>query len=208
MTRYKLPKNNGIPTLFQDRLDLLRLQRSKETCGIAAFKNAFALSLGYGINEKDLWQLTSQIYESLGKPDTPIEEWIGPKPLAMLIKNVGKECLDQNLKVFATREGTLEHLAYLLDKGIAPIIHRRLHEDLDSNFHSEFHYEIVLGVDKSVYMFNSAWYQDTKGLNHLPKKDFMESWWPNGKMGNETWFMAFFPEDIVLPKSKFNGKYL
>jgi len=178
----------------------LSLQKNQNTCGIASIRNYFCLSFDYAPTEEELWQPAQRIYDRAGTKRKILQDGIGPMAMAQLIKNIGKEKIKKEFKVFMTAQGKIKQLEYFLKEGITPIIHRPFWEgDRDG------HYEIVIGTDNNyIYLFNSARWLETSGIHRKTLEDFEKKWWV---FEDEKWFLAGYPSNIILPREKFNGRY-
>ena len=178
----------------------LTLQKNKNTRGIASIRNSFCISFNYSLPELDLWKPAQKIYDDAGIKRKILQDGIGPLAMAKLIKDIGREKLKKEFKVFMTPNGNIKQLEHLLKEGIVPIIHRSFWEGDCGG-----HYEIVIGTDnKNIYLFNSANDAETSGIYKKTLEDFDKKWW---LFEDEKWFLAYYPSNVILPREKFGGKY-
>jgi hypothetical protein len=178
----------------------LTLQKNENTCGIASIRNSFFLSFNCDIPERELWGPAQKIYDDRGMKRKILRDGIGPMAMAELIKNIGREKLKKELKVFMTPRGNIQQLEHFLAGGISPIIHRSFLEGDCGG-----HYETVIGIDNNyIYMFNPANDSETSGIHKKTLEEFDEKWWP---FDNEQWFLAYYLADVILSRKKFKGKY-
>jgi len=178
----------------------LALQKHDNTCGIASIRNSLLLSFDYNLSEEELLESAQKIYDDLRMKRRILNDGIGPIAMAKLIRAIGRERLNKELKVFMTPHGNINQLEYFLAINIAPIIHRPFWEgDCDG------HYEIIIGTDNSnVYLFNSARDTETSGVHKKTLEDFEKKWW---LFEGEKWFLAYYPVDIALSRETFKGGY-
>jgi len=180
----------------QRRLDL---QKNDNTCGLASIRNSLSFSFNCDIPETELWEPAQKIYDDLGSKRKILQDGIGPRAMAKLIKAIGRERLNREFKIFMTSHGEVGQLEYFLERNIAPIIHRPFWEgDQDG------HYETVIGMDNShVYLFNSARETVTSGIHRKTLEEFDKKWW---LFDNEKLLLAYYPAGIVLPREKFRRR--
>ena len=183
---------------FYPSFHKLKMQ-TENACGIASSKNAWMLSFGEDIPLRELLYKAEHISDNVYKEKVEIsKEGIGPTVIAGLARYMG-ELSGKKVKVFMTKKGNIKQLRYLLGKSIAPIIHRGLYEDNGGP-----HYEVVTGIsDKHIYFYNSFRRIRTSGLHRKGIEEFEDRLW---NFKGERWFLSFYPSDITLQRSMFQGR--